>query len=91
MKENIEKLEKIARLRLSQQEREEFTPQLEEVLKLFDQIKNINTDDESIAVQPIDIKNVWREDKRGLSLTKQEIFSNTKNKERELFKGPRIK
>lgn len=91
MKEKLEQVEKIARLHLSKEEREEFAPQLEAVLKLFDQIKNVNTDREDLVVQPISLENVWREDKARVSLAKQDIFSNTKNKERDFFKGPRIK
>ena len=91
MKEKIKIVEKIARLELSEQEREEFIPQLEEILKFFDQIKKIDVDATDFMVQPLDLENVWREDTERESLTKPDIFRNTKNRKEDLFKGPRIK
>ena len=91
MKEKIKIVEKIARLELSEQEREEFIPQLEEILKFFDQIKKIDVDATDFMVQPLDLENVWREDREKESLTKSDIFRNTKNRKEDLFKGPRIK
>ena len=91
MKDTIQKLAKSARLHLSSEEIEEFAPQLKEILDFFNQIKDIPTEKEEIAIQPIAQMNVWREDTPGKTLSQQDIFKNTKSREKNFFKGPRTK
>ena len=89
-KELIEKVSKIARLNLHEEEKEEFLKDFKDVFEAFDKIKNINVSDVDLSVHPVKFENVFREDKTEKSLDEKEIFLNTKHKEKRFFKGPRI-
>ena len=78
-----------ARLNLTEKEINELLPQLEEVLLYFSVLDKINTSDIEPAFQPIEIKNVLREDKIGKCLTQEEALSNTKHRRDGFFKGPK--
>ncbi len=85
-KELLLNVAKNARLDLTEKEVEEFLPQLKDILDLFSKIEKANTDKIEPSFQPIEVKNVFREDKVEKSLTQEEALSNTKNKHNGLFK-----
>jgi len=86
---DVRKVAKIARIDLTDAEVESFGRDLEEIKKVFDEIDEIEVDDEP-AFQPIIVKNRTREDKIGKCFTKEETFSNTEHKEGDYFKGPKV-
>jgi len=88
-KELIEKVAKIARLNLTPNEIKEFLPQLKEILQSFEKIKSAPTKNISPSFQPIEIKNITREDTIGTCLSQKEALSNTKHKQDDYFKGPK--
>lgn len=89
-KELIEKVAKIARLKLNEKEKSNFITDFENILGLFSKLKNIDTKDIEISVQPVKSNNIFREDKVEKSLNEKEVFQNTELKEKGFFKGPRI-
>jgi len=88
-KEIIDRIAKNARLNLTEKEKEEFLPQLKEVLELFSKLKEQKTDNIKPSVQPIDLINITRDDIPGKCLTQEQALSNTKNKKDGYFKGPK--
>ena len=89
-KELIERVAQNARLNLTKKEVEKFLPELKEVLEFFSKIDELKVDKEEPSFQPIEMKNVLREDKVTKCLTQEEALSNTKNKKDGYFKGPRV-
>lgn len=85
----IEKVASIARLNLTPSEIKEFLPQLKEILKNFEKIKSASTSKVKPSFQPIEIKNVTREDTIGQCLSQKEALANTKHKQDGYFKGPK--
>jgi len=86
-KKLIEHISAVARLNLTDAEKELYIKQLSEVLEHFKQIDGIETKD-APAFHSVPVENIWREDK---SLpTKWEPLGNSKHKEKGYFKGPRI-
>ncbi len=83
----IRKVAKIARLELTDEEVEEFTKQIDDILEVFKSLEKIDTKDVKPSFQPIEIKNVWREDK--VKEYEWDPLSNADNKEDNYFKGPR--
>lgn len=81
---------KNARLNLNEKEIKELLPQLEQILEHFSVLDKINTSDIEPAFQPIEIKNVLREDKVGKSLEQKDVLANVKNKKDGFFKGPKV-
>ncbi len=88
-KELIQKVAKIARLNLTPSEIKEFLPQLKEILQSFEKIKSAPTKNTSPSFQPIEIKNITREDIIGTCLSQKEALKNTKHKQDDYFKGPK--
>jgi len=89
-KELIEHVASIARLKLSKNEIEKFTPQLKEILEAFSKIAKLNTDKIKESFQPIELKELMREDNLEKSLSPEEALANTKHKKDGYFKGPKV-
>jgi len=89
-KELIEHVADIARLKLTKKEIDEFQPQLKEVLDTFSKIESVNTDNTEPSFQPVEIKDVMREDETESCLTQEEALSNTEHKKEGYFKGPKV-
>jgi len=88
-KELIKKVATNARLKLTESEIKEFLPQLKEVLNDFETIKKAPTKGLEPSFQPIEIKNVTREDKITPCLTQEEATKNAKHKSNGYIKGPK--
>ena len=88
-KELIEHVAELARLKLTNEEIEKFLPQLKEILDAFSKLDEIDVKDVKPSFQPIDLKNVMREDKAEQCLTQEEALSLTEHKKDGYFKGPR--
>lgn len=88
-KELILKVAKNARLNLTDSEIEEFLPQLKEILEAFSKLGELETNNVKPSFQPLELKNVTREDKIEPCLTQAEALENSPYKENGYFKGPK--
>jgi len=86
----LEKVAKNARLRLSKKEIDKFLPELEEILNTFSKIDEIEVEKEKPSFQPVEIENVFREDKEEPCLKQKDALSNTKHKKEGFFLGPKV-
>jgi len=84
----VKHVAKVARLELTKNEIKEFLPQLKEVLDAFSEISKLKTTEEP-SFQPVEIKDVLRDDKVVGSLSQEQALMNTKHKKNGYFKGPR--
>ncbi len=78
----------IARLKLTEQEIEKFTKQLEDILSAFKSLDEVNTDKVKPSFHPQEISDVYREDKA--EKFDWNPLANTKHKDGKYFKGPRV-
>ena len=85
----LEHVAEIARLKLSEGEIKKFLLQLKEALEFFSKLKEVNTDNIKPSFQPVELKNVMREDKEKECLPQDEALSLTEHKKNGYFKGPR--
>lgn len=88
-KELIKKIAENARLNLTEAEIKEFLPQLKEVLKNFEIIQNAPTKNIKPSFQPLEIKNVTREDETKPCLSQEDALKNSKHKQDGYFRGPK--
>ncbi|MEK6922590.1 MAG: Asp-tRNA(Asn)/Glu-tRNA(Gln) amidotransferase subunit GatC [Nanoarchaeota archaeon] len=88
-KELLEKIAKNAQLKLTEEEENEFLPQLKEVLEHFSKLDDAPIENLYPTFQPIKITNVFREDKPKMGLTQEEALKNTKLKKDGFFLGPK--
>lgn len=90
MKMDIEKVAKLARLELSEEEKEIFGSQLEQVLTYMEQLNRLDTTGVEPTSHAIAIQNVFREDKAKSSFLKDEVLGIAPDEEGGHFKVPRI-
>ena len=89
-KKLLEHVAEIARLKLSEEEIKKFLPQLKEALEFFSKLSEINTENVKPSFQPVEIKNVMRDDKEEQCLSQEDALSLTEHKKNGYFKGPRV-
>jgi len=89
-KELVLRIAKNARLNLTEPEIKEFLPELKEVLDKFSELSKADIPSNvNASFQPIEVKNIFREDKIEKCLTQEEALKNAKHKNDGYFKGPR--
>ena len=88
-KKLLEHVAELARIRLSEEEIRKFIPQLNETLEFFSKLKEINTENIKSSFQPVELKNIMREDKEEKCLSQDDALSLTEHKKDGYFKGPR--
>lgn len=80
----------VARLKLSDEEVKKFVPQFKEMLDAFSIIDEVDVKDTKMSMQPIEVKNVLREDTPYESFSQEVALSQSKhNKKDGYFKGPK--
>ncbi|MFH1641624.1 MAG: Asp-tRNA(Asn)/Glu-tRNA(Gln) amidotransferase subunit GatC [Nanoarchaeota archaeon] len=89
-KELVRNVASVARLRLTNEEIEKFAPQLKEILDAFSKLDEVDTDNVIPSFQPVELKNVMRDDKVGESLSQEKALKNTIHKKDGYFKGPKV-
>lgn len=87
---DVEHVAKLARLELSEEEKEKFTSQLGDVLKYVEQMNEVDTSNVEPMAHAIDFVNVMREDVVKYEQTKDELMKNAPDAEDGFFKVPKI-
>jgi aspartyl-tRNA(Asn)/glutamyl-tRNA(Gln) amidotransferase subunit C len=90
-KESIDHVSKLALLELTEEEKEKFSKQLNDIISYFKKLNDLDTKDVAPTTHPIDgLKNVFREDIPWKSLSNEEALKNAQHKKDGYFKAPRI-
>ena len=87
---DVEHVAKLARLELSEDEKEKFTKQLGDVLKHVDAMNEVDTSNVEPMAHAIDFVNVMREDEVFYEQTKDELMKNAPYEEDGFFRVPKI-
>lgn len=87
---DVEHVAKLARLELTEEEKEKFTRQLGGVLKYVDQMNEVDTSNVEPLSHPVDFTNVMREDIVKYEQTKEALMKNAPDEEDGFFKVPKI-
>lgn len=92
-KNDVEYVARLARLRLTDSEKEQFTGQLEKILGYIGQLNKLDTKDVPPTSHVLSIKNIWRED--DLNPCSQEIrdalLKNAPEREGNFFKVKKVR
>jgi len=89
-KKDVEYVAWLARLELSEEEKERFTRQLGQVLEHAEKIKSLDTEDVEPTSHVVPLKNVMREDRVHPGLSQEEALSNAPRREGGFIMVPRI-
>ncbi|MFQ5863548.1 MAG: Asp-tRNA(Asn)/Glu-tRNA(Gln) amidotransferase subunit GatC [Candidatus Brocadiales bacterium] len=89
-RKTIDHVALLARLELSEEEREVFTTQLEDILKYIEKLKELDTSRVEPMAYAATTKNVFREDKPRPSIDLEEALKNAPSKAMDFFKVPKV-
>lgn len=89
-KKTVHKVAEIARLNLTEGEVSRFSEDLISILAAFKVLQKVDTKNVKPTFQPMDTRNVVREDRMEPGLLQVDALANTKNKEARHFKGPKV-
>ena len=87
---DVEHVAKLARLELTEEEKEKFAGQLGDVLKYVEQMNEVDTSNVVPMAHAMDFVNVMREDTVKYEQTKEQLMSNAPDEEDGFFKVPKI-
>ena len=88
--ELIRHVGKISRLKLTDEEVKKFVPQFEDILNYFSVLDEVDVTDTKISIQPVEVRNVLRDDVPKACLSQDEALSQSNhNKKDGYFKGPK--
>ncbi|MEW6376909.1 MAG: Asp-tRNA(Asn)/Glu-tRNA(Gln) amidotransferase subunit GatC [Thermodesulfobacteriota bacterium] len=90
MKMDIEKVARLARLELSEEEKETLGNQLEQILTYMEQLNRLDTNRVEPTSHAIAIQNVFREDETRPPFPKEDVLGIAPDEEDGHFKVPRI-
>jgi len=90
MKMDIEKVARLARLELSEEEKETFGNQMEQILTYMEQLNRLDTSGVEPTSHAIPIDNVFRDDEVKPSFPHEEVLAIAPDEEEGHFKVPRI-
>lgn len=87
---DIEKVARLARLELSEEEKETFGNQLEQILTYMEKLNRLDTAGVEPTSHAIPIHNIFREDGVKSSFAQEEVLALAPDEEDGHFKVPRI-
>ncbi|NHN35364.1 Asp-tRNA(Asn)/Glu-tRNA(Gln) amidotransferase subunit GatC [Paenibacillus agricola] len=87
---DVEHVAKLARLELSEQEKQTFTEQMNAILKYAEQLNGLNTDDVEPTSHPVPLVNVMRADISKPSLPIDKVMLNAPDEEDGQIKVPAV-
>lgn len=86
----VEKVALLARLQLTPEEEEQFTPQLNSILGYFEQLSELDTEDVPPTTRAIDVSNVVRPDVQVTYPDREGILACAPDREGEFVRVPKI-
>lgn len=89
-KKEVEHIALLARLHLSEQDKETFAVQLSQIIDHAGKVSEIDSSKVKPTSHAIEQRNVWREDEIRTCLSKEKALANAPEKENGAFKVPKI-
>ena len=84
-KSEVEKVARLAQLKLSEKEVKKFQRQLSDILSFVSQLEKLNTEKVEPTSQTTGLENIYREDEVRASLTQKQALSGAKKKKNGYF------
>ncbi|WHH59287.1 Asp-tRNA(Asn)/Glu-tRNA(Gln) amidotransferase subunit GatC [Petroclostridium sp. X23] len=89
-KEQVEHVANLARLTLTEEEKERLTVEMENIIAFADKLNELDTTGVEPTAHAIPIQNVFREDVVETSFDREKILQNAPSQEDGCFKVPKI-
>lgn len=89
-KKDVDKIAGLAKLELSEEERERYASQLDSIVAYIEKLNKVDTSGVEPLAHVNELMNVWREDKSRSSLSEEEVFKNSPKHDKEFFLVPKV-
>ena len=89
-KKEVEKIAGLARLYITEEEKEKYTTQLNVILEYMEQLNTVDTNNIEPLSHPFDLTNVVRKDEVKPSLSVDEALGNAPDRSGDYFKVPKV-
>jgi len=89
-KKDVEHVAWLAHIELSEEEKDLFTEQFNDILEYFKKIDEIDTENVEPTYHVLDLQNVTRKDEVLPSMSTEEALKLAPRKQKKFFKAPRI-
>ncbi|MFH1368981.1 MAG: Asp-tRNA(Asn)/Glu-tRNA(Gln) amidotransferase subunit GatC [Elusimicrobiota bacterium] len=91
-KKDVDYVARLARLELTEEEKEKYAVQLGSILEYIDQLNKLDTGNVPPTSHVLDLKNVWRKDKAKQSSGEEieKLLGNAPEREDNFFKVKKV-
>jgi aspartyl-tRNA(Asn)/glutamyl-tRNA(Gln) amidotransferase subunit C len=89
-RKDVEYIAHLSRLEITEQETEEYTKQLSDILEHVNKLSKLDTEGIEPTYYVMDMKNVFRKDEVVASIDRQKVFDAAPSIENNGFKVPKI-
>ncbi len=86
----IEHVALLARLKLTDKEKELFSRQVGGIIEYIDKLNELDTSDVEPTAHVLPVKNVFREDRLKPSLPRDRVLQNSPGKDETFYRVPKI-
>lgn len=90
MKISVEHIAKLARLSVSEEEKELFGPQLNGILSYMEKLNELDTKDVGTTSHVLSLSNVMRDDMPGNSIPREDALMNAPDHTDKFYRVPKI-
>ena len=89
-KKDVEEIAGLAKLKFNDEELQNFTVQMNEILTYMDKLNELDTENVKPLSHPVEQVNIFREDKLKKSVSTEEALKNSPDKTDQHFKVPKV-
>ncbi len=89
-RKEVEHVASLARLALKEEEMEQFTEQLSEILTYVEKLNELDTQNVEPTSHVLPVNNVMREDEATISLERRKALANAPDRTEEFFRVPKV-
>ncbi|WP_334109900.1 Asp-tRNA(Asn)/Glu-tRNA(Gln) amidotransferase subunit GatC [Thermodesulfitimonas autotrophica] len=89
-RKDVEHVALLARLELTEEEKELYTGQLAKILEYASVLRELDTENVPPLAHVLPLQNVFREDKVGTHLDAEAVLAHAPDREERFFRVPRI-
>lgn len=89
-REIVQHIAKLSKLKLTTEEEEKFTNELNKILEYMEKLNSLDTEIVEPLSYPVEGNNVFREDRQIKSVERENALKNAPQRTEEFFKVPRV-
>lgn len=89
-RKDVEHIAELARLKFTEEELDNFTGQLNEILAYVEKLNELDTEKVEPLSHPIEGSNVFREDEVKPSISTEDALKNAPKKDEQFFHVPKV-